>query len=180
MRKTFSKAYCEQNAVEILTKAGVTQHPVHVERLAKSLGIKVRYFPLDEELSGMIFYKEGHVVVGVNARHHVNRQRFTIAHELGHFSLHNDILEQGAHVDKTITMLKRDGESSTGDVRIEVEANQFAAALLMPKDLITAYMDEVGLDYGSMPDEDAIQNTARAFKVSTTTIAFRLGNIFNL
>lgn len=177
-RPRLDRAACERQAAAVLKKTGVESWPVRVDKVAKSLAVKVRYSPLDEDLSGMIFYKDDVAIIGVNSRHHVNRQRFTIAHELGHFRMHNDVLRHGAHVDKFITMLNRDSNSAKGVVSIEVEANQFAAALLMPKSLIVSYMDEKGLSYGTVPDEDAIDEMARAFKVSETAMAIRVGTIF--
>ena len=61
------------------------RYPVRIERIAKVHGIRIRYEPLDDELSGMIFFKDNQAVIGVNAHHNPNRQRYTIAHELGHF-----------------------------------------------------------------------------------------------
>ena len=118
-------------------------------------------------------------MVCVNAWHSQNRQRFTIAHEIGHIILHNEELKGGALVDKTITMLRRDARSASGVHRIEVEANQFAAALLMPRGFIDEYMEEHGLDYGVINDEDAIEDMARAFQVSSMAMAIRLGNIWS-
>lgn len=177
-RVKLDRKSCENQAAKILSDAGVDKAPVRVDRIAKSHGIKVRYEPLDDELSGMIFLKDNLAVIGVNSRHSANRQRFTIAHELGHFFLHRDVLEKGAHVDKLITMLKRDPDAARGVVGIEIEANQFAAGLLMPKRLIMSYMDERGIDYGTVPDDDAIEEMALTFKVSATAMAFRMGTLF--
>lgn len=107
----------------------------------------------------------------------MNRQRFTVPHEIGHVILHAGILNKGVHLDKTITMLRRDVELASGKVAIEVRANQFAAALLMPKSLIAQYMDENGLQYGVSADEDTIEAMAKAFKVSSTAMAIRIGNL---
>lgn len=125
----------------------------------------------------MVFYKDDAPVIGVNSKHHVRRQRFTIAHELGHLQLHDDVLRKGMHVDKVITMLNRDTQSATGSVSIEIEANQFAAELLMPRGLVIQYMDENDLDYGSVPDEQAIDSMANAFNVSSTAMTYRVAKI---
>lgn len=177
-RKPLTLQQCEQAAQQVLDREKIDQWPVRIDRIAKRNGIKIQYSPLDDELSGMAFYKDGVAVVGVNARHHVRRQRFTIAHELGHIELHDDVLRKGMHVDKVITMLNRDTRSTTGTISIEIEANQFAAELLMPRDLVLRYMDERGLDYGMVPDDDAIDAMARAFNVSTTAMTYRIAKIF--
>lgn len=176
--RAMDRQSCELEAEKLLRAANIDSWPVRVDRLAKEQGIKVRYEPLDDELSGMCFFKDGVPVVGVNARHAPNRQRFTIAHEFGHIVMHADILQNGAHVDKTITMLRRDPDSAQGVVEIEIQANQFAAAILMPDYLIRKYIEQNNLDYGHLQDEDVIGDMAKAFKVSSTALAIRMGTIF--
>ena len=168
---------CEVHAKEILRSAEVRRHPVRVDRIAKAQGIKIRYEPLDDELSGMIFIKDNQAVIGVNAHHSPNRQRFTIAHELGHYFLHADILRQGAHVDTVVTMLQRDQGTALGTMNIEIEANQFAAELLMPRHLIDDYLNAEGLGSTAKSDDAVIEYIAKAFKVSTTAMAIRLATI---
>ena len=92
--------------------------------------------------------------------------------------MHADILQKGAHVDKTITMLRRDPDSTQGVVEIEIQANQFAAAILMPDFLIRKYMEENNLDYRLLQDEDVIEEMAKVFKVSSTALAIRMGTMF--
>ena len=167
----------DREAVKLLKSHGVTRWPVNVERVASSEGIELKYEALDDELSGLCFFKEGSPVICVNAWHSHTRQRFTIAHEIGHIKMHSELLKQGALVDKTITILRRDTKSSNGFYRIEIEANQFAANLLMPKRFIQLYLREAGLDYGVKQDESAIEDMARAFQVSPMAMAIRIGNV---
>ena len=168
---------CEARATEILRSAQASQPPVRVNRIAKAHGIKVRYEPLDDELSGMIFLKGNQSIIGVNAHHSPNRQRYTIAHEMGHYFLHMDVLRQGAHVDTAITMLNRDQDAALGTMNIEIEANQFAAELLMPRHMIDDYLNWAGLGSGSKLDDAVIESMARQFKVSTAAMAIRLTTV---
>ena len=73
---------------ELLAQEAVAAPPVPINRIAKALGIQLRFSPLDEQLSGMIYIRDGVPIVGVNSLHHPHRQRFTVAHECGHFLLH--------------------------------------------------------------------------------------------
>ena len=168
---------CEAHATAILENARVRRYPVRVERIAKVHGIKVRYEPLDDELSGMIFINDNQAVIGVNAHHSPNRQRYTIAHELGHYFLHEDILREGAHVDTVITMLNRDRDTALGTVNIEIEANQFAAELLMPRHMIENYLRAEGLGSAAISDDAVVGTMAQAFKVSTAAMAIRLATV---
>src|SRR6185312_11744791 len=100
--------------------------------IIKARGIVLQYAPLDEDLSGMAYVKDGVGIIGLNALHHPNRQRFSAAHELAHHELHADILSRAVHVDKGFQVLLRDDVSSLGIEPREIEANAFASELLMP------------------------------------------------
>jgi len=148
--------------------------PVPVERIAKALGAQVRYSPLDEELSGMIYVQDGTPIIGVNSLHHPNRQRFTIAHEIGHLQLHHSQLTGKIHVDKQFPILMRDTNSATGVERMEIEANQFASELLMPTDLIMKALEAKPFD---IDDERPIEELARRLKVSKQALEYRIRNL---
>ncbi len=161
---------------ELLAEHNVTSAPVPVERIAKALGAQLRFSPLDDELSGMVYVKDGTPIIGVNALHHPNRQRFTIAHECGHLVCHRRAITKEIHVDKSFTtMLMRDSNSATGEDEMEVEANLFAAELLMPASFLALSLKEYPID---IDDEAAITALARKYKVSAAAMRFRLGNLF--
>lgn len=176
-RLRLDRRSCEARATEALKRAEVLRYPVRVERIAKVHGITIRFEPLDDELSGMIFVKDNQAIIGVNAHHSSNRQRYTIAHELGHYFLHADILHEGAHVDTLITMLNRDQDAALGAIDIEIEANQFAAELLMPRQMIENHLRAEGLGSTAVSDEVIVGSMAKAFKVSTAAMAIRLATI---
>ncbi len=154
-------------AREVLKAHGVTSAPVPVERIARKLGVRVQYAPLDNDLSGMAHIRDGVVIVGVNLLHAPNRQRFTLAHELGHVVLHRAILEDNVHVDR---VLLRDRDSSAGLYREEIEANAFASELLMPTEFLDAILGgrQVVLD-----DDEEISTLAKKFRVSESAMRFR-------
>ena len=121
-----SRQAVEARANKLLGSLNIDQIPVPVEKIAKSLGARVRFSPLDDELSGFVFVKNGVPIIGVNSLHHPNRQRYTIAHELGHLELHRQLITSEVHVDKKFPVLMRDANSATGWDKREIEANQFA------------------------------------------------------
>jgi len=152
---------------------------VPVERIAKALGAEIRMSPLDDELSGMIFVRDNKPVIGVNALHHPNRQRFTIAHEIGHLEMHRALIEAQVHVDKTfprLPSLNRDGQSATGNNEIEIQANQFAAELLIPE---RELMKMIGNQTIDIDDDEPIEELARRFKVSKKAMEFRILRVAN-
>ena len=98
------------------------------------------------------------------------RQRFTIAHELGHLRLHSK--DQPVFIDKAPKVMYRNNASATGEIHKEREANAFAAALLMPKDLIANVIENC-----KCGGDDAVKYLAKEFKVSDQAMSFRLSNL---
>jgi Zn-dependent peptidase ImmA (M78 family) len=154
---------------KLLQLTGTTQPPVPVERIAQLRGARVRYVSNEEDISGVLFHEEDQTIIGVNALHSKNRQRFTIAHELGHLALHEG---EEVHVDRRfpVVFLRSHKSSEASDVR-EMEANAFAAELLMPNAMIRKDLGQVTLDY---EDDHVIRELADRYKVSPQAMTFRL------
>lgn len=161
-------------AREVLKEFGVSRAPVPIERIIKARNIVLEYAPLEEELSGMAYIQDDVSIIGINALHHPNRQRFSAAHELAHHVLHSDAIRGAIHVDKGLRVLRRDGVSSEGIDPLEIEANAFAAELLMPQDLLLQACDADGLD---IEDDAGIEKLARKFRVSASAMRFRLASL---
>ena len=160
-------------AQDILRRAKAYTVPVPLDKVAKHLGISVNYEPFDGELSGMIAKKGQHAVIGVNSLQSNNRQRFTLAHEIGHYALH----DFDVHVDKSFVVRNRDSKSSLAIDHEEIEANRFAAELLMPKDLLEADLDKFEID---IEDAETIQHMARRYGVSEQAMTLRIVNLVRL
>ena len=164
----------QKRATDLVEEYGVSTAPVPVERIAKGLDVQLRFSPLDDELSGMVYVKNGTPIIGINALHHPNRQRFTLAHEAGHLVLHRAEITRQIHVDKGFPMLMRNVASATGINEMEIEANFFAAELLMPEQFLARSLQGQSFD---IDDEGAISTLAKEYKVSTAAMRFRLGNL---
>lgn len=158
-------------ARRVLQEFGVKGPPVPVERIIKSRNIALQYAPLEEDLSGIAYIKDGVGIIGVNALHHPNRQRFSLAHELAHHELHAEAIRNEVHVDKSFNVLRRDDLAALGVDPMEIDANAFAAELLMPQEFLAAAIDPGGLD---LDDDAKIEALARKFRVSTSALRFRL------
>lgn len=168
-----SRQAVEARANKLLGSLNIDQIPVPVEKIAKLLGAHVRFSPLDDELSGFVFVKNGVPIIGVNSLHHPNRQRYTIAHELGHLELHRQLITTEVHVDKKFPVLMRDPTSASGTELIEIQANQFAAELLMPRTLIEQALDKKEFD---IDDDGPIEQLAKKFRVSKQALEYRIRN----
>jgi Zn-dependent peptidase ImmA (M78 family) len=164
-----------KSARAILRAFGVKAAPVPVERIIKSKNIVLQYAPLEEELSGMAYIKDGVGIIGINALHHPNRQRFSAAHELAHHMLHEREIGKAVHIDRGFRMLLRDDVSSQGVDPLEIEANAFASELLIPSELLTNALHAGGLD---IEDDAGIEALARKFRVSSSAMRYRLAGRF--
>ena len=145
----------------------MAQAPVPVDQVAQYLGIQVDEADLGEECSGMLVRDEESAVIGVNVKHHEHRKRFTIAHEIAHFVLHGG----EAYIDEPPHIDFRAADSGSGTQQEEKEANQFAAALLMPADQVRAAVAEQPFD---PTQDDELPNLAQRFKVSPQAMTTRL------
>lgn len=159
----------------ILRDFGVKGAPVPVERIIKARNIVLQYAPLEDDLSGMAYIKAGVGIIGVNALHHPNRQRFSAAHELAHHELHAREIQKTVHVDKGFRVLLRDDVSSQGVDPLEIEANAFASELLMPREFLMGALDASGLD---IEDDAGVEALARRFRVSASAMRYRLAGRF--
>lgn len=145
---------------------------VDVHKIAKKLGIEICEDKLDDDVSGVLVMKNTVPFIFINEKQSENRQRFTIAHELGHYVVHHS----DWHVDKgkSIKIYNRDSKSSSGEYLEEIEANQFAAELLMPKENIDRFMAKQKI---TIFDEDSIEKLAEFLKVSIQALSIRLAKL---
>lgn len=137
--------------------------PVKVGALATALGLKVVLATLPMNISGLIQPDgNGDTIIKVNRFESKERQRFTIAHEIAHFLLHRDRIDNGI-VD---SVLYRSKLSS----RIEAEANKLAADIIMPTSAVYPAIRRFG---GQMTDDD-IATLAIEFGVSKQAMEIRV------
>lgn len=148
---------------------GVVKPPVPVQDLAETLGIKVVSTPLESGVSGALIKDGENWFIVVNSNHHTNRQRFTIAHEIAHFHLEHAREE---HVDREFTVLMRDENSAMATDPKEIEANRFAAELLMPEEMIIGDFVKIG-----RIDDEIVSRLALKYQVSKLAFEHRLRNI---
>lgn len=168
---TTSRAARRRIVGELLAQAGVTEPPVPVEQLAHRAGAVLRYVPFEGEISGMLYHEAGQVVIGVNALHSPTRQRFSIAHELGHLRLHQG---RKLRIDRDFRTLFRDGHSAEAIDPEEMETNDFAAELLMPANWLERDLANSKFDY---EDDESLRSLAERYRVSLQAMLFRLTNL---
>ena len=132
--------------------------PVSLAKIVSYLGLTIStgHFE-DDNIDG--YYVKSEKTIYISSSAPLSRKLFTIAHEIGHFLLHNKEREVFYRTDS----LNIDIQDQTE----EQEANWFAASLLMPENYIREYWDDV----------QNIHEMALIFNVSQIAMAYRLKNL---
>ena len=157
------------------------QIPIPLFDIVRDLDLTV--YATDEfnhRQSGSISNEDGRFVIYVNALHPKSRQLFTIAHEIGHYILHKKQLEkEKEHIDTVEQPIKnghpilhRTGSKNytPEQQQMEIEANDFAAELLMPKKHFITFWDKA----------ESIDEVAQHFGVSASAVALRAKNLLGV
>jgi Zn-dependent peptidase ImmA (M78 family) len=159
----------EELTTKILKEEKMFKIPVDPVLLANKLGIKVNNAIFDDNtLSGMIAKKKNSSLILVNNNDTAFRKRYTIAHEIGHLFLH--LKKDGEYIDYEINLFRDDNDPALKDhaeYYVEVEANKFAAALLMNKLLVKEMWDKY----------KSIEKLSKLFNVSSTAMAIRINDL---
>lgn len=139
--------------------------PLDPFKLMREYGIVYQLMAF-ENLEGIYLVPDGEddlPVVGINYKRKITRQRFTAAHELCHHlkDRRSEICPKGGNGSET-----------------EQFAEQFAAELLMPRELFLSVAREYKVD-GKVSLDDALQ-IAERFGVSFRSCVLRLAYTFHL
>ncbi|ESZ28012.1 ImmA/IrrE family metallo-endopeptidase [Mesorhizobium sp. L2C084A000] len=157
------------NALEVLDKY-LGDVPVRVEDAIRELDVSLKMnADLPFGISGQIKrLPNGRYEISSAAGETNSRQRFTIAHELGHYVLHRGMLGAGVN-DDTKYRTVRDSNLYNGaidDVH-ERQANSFAANILIPEATIKR-------DIGWYK---FVSEAAKVYNVSKSSMRWRLNNL---
>lgn len=131
--------------------------------------LQIYLSPLDTEISGAIGFnkKEKKFEILINKEKPQNRINFTLAHEIGHYFLHQDVIKKDDVIDSedvieaSNVLFRLDTALATV---IEKEANNFAASLIMPESLVRRAWKAYG----------TVEGCAKLFQVSLVAMSIRL------
>lgn len=160
----------ERNAQDLLDTVwspgwGEFRKPVDAVAIAHELGIQVYFAGLERDVFGMLVKRPGDdPAIYLNGLDSENRQRFTCAHELGHYDLRVTPGDAGPTGEDDWSYIdRRSSLSSTGDDPEERYANLFAASLLMPRPEVLR-----------LADQHSVTSLAYLFGVSAEAMGYRL------
>ena len=164
-----TKSSIEAIATDTLHQHGLHSIPVDPVALANRLGIKVNNAKFSEPSLAALLSKRGsNVWILLDESGHPHRKRFSIAHELGHHFLH--LHTDGEMIDHNADLFRvneYDSEDMTQERVKEIQANQFAAALLMPEILVRQAWQK----------RRSISELARLFQVSEEAMGYRIASL---
>jgi len=184
MKEKFLREPKRYSPKQILEISGIKEPPVDLSKILTTFGISQdQGFDFDKlSLSGYIHWSKDRksVELWVNPIEAEVRQRFTLSHELGHLFQHmlphHSIVGTADSFEDTPSKFHRDGSTSPE----EREANQFAAQLLMPAEMLRKHAKELAdsnrKENGKigLSRSEYIERLASAFKVSKQAMEIRL------
>lgn len=147
--------------------------PFPYENVSEAMSdLDISFFELDDSsVSGATLYKEGKFNIVVNSSKPANRQHFTLAHELGHYFLHKELLrkdggliDEDQQLDVAKILYRRDDAEYR---EVERQANRFAASLIMPRWLVVDAWNAT----------HSVESCAKIFKVSQSAMSIRLSEL---
>lgn len=156
-----SLATAKTQAKKILKENFVLEPPVDVYEITRNEGIRVieEPFPEDyEDVSGFINIEDDCPVMYINESEPKNRKKFTVAHELGHWVLHEEAIRE----DTRRAVMFRVALGEPNQDLLEKEANAFAAELLVPLDM-----------FEKLEESQSQNELATIFEVSAEVIGYR-------
>ncbi|MHC3986253.1 ImmA/IrrE family metallo-endopeptidase [Acinetobacter sp. TW_SC_4] len=165
-------------AYSYLPDGAQTKPPIDIEDIIISNGIKIREDgSLSDGVIGKITFEESKAIISINPRENTykSRRRFTLAHEFAHFVLHSNE-GQREFIDMSDTMYRSDASND-----YEVEANHFAACILMPEGSLIDYAENLVGYFKENPlefsEDEFVRRLAFTFNVSIQSMRFRLTNM---
>lgn len=143
--------------------------PVKLGAMAAEMGIVVKLSTMKPGASGHIKRNgEGGYLIRINRHETRERQRFTLAHEIAHFLLHQDEIDRLPDGIED-NVLYRSGAPE----QKEYEANRLAADLIMPARLVETELEALGTPVS----DEIIDRIAEIFQVSKAAMEIRLSNV---
>lgn len=164
MSQRLDQNAAEYHAKEVHQEFSISAFPIDPFEIAKQNEIKLQEMTVTEGVSGVLMRSGYSFTIGYNtAIQSAGFQRFTVAHELGHYYL-------PGHPDNLFPLGNGRHESQAGfssSDQWERQADCFAAALLMPSVLFQEALRDAG---EGLP---AIESMARLCQTSLTATAIR-------
>ena len=167
----------EEQAKSVREQVGWMTIPIDPFAIASRLDVEVLLGSFDDDSTeGVLRTFEGRAQILVRVASSLARQKFTVAHEIGHYILHwmpeEDNRSDGENfVDDDLKLYRRSTDSNQPTTREdrnrEIQANMFASALLIPKPDLIAFRKQMS----------SVKALANIFGVSEVAMRYRIGEL---
>lgn len=153
--------YAKEQAEKVLQENYISSWPVPVEELVEFEGLGLIHTEFEDgDIAGVINLEKKYLYI--NQADSIQRQRFTIAHELAHWLLHKDAMQEN----NMLAVLYRKPLGKDEEDPLEKEANCFAANLLVPDFMLN---QAIAIEGSNASDS----RLAHIFNVSIPVIGYR-------
>ena len=133
------RGWARQMARGLLKKYCIQDPGTPIGDIVRCEGLEIHFMDWGEDISGLLVKQNDAVIVGLNKNHARTRQRFTLAHEFGHYVLMHDQLESvPASIDHP------PDPSQLFPQNAEQEANEFAGEILVPMRILKTVHKQEG------------------------------------
>lgn len=148
-----------EKAEGLIKTLGIKQVPIDLNKIAVLLGFNIISYPFPDKRKGMV-YVEGKVrVIGINEKHPITLQRYTVAHEFGHFV--------NGHQHEDNFFIEDETRYYNHHFQQEREADRFAAELLMPVSFLKNDVLIMGLDLNRLKEKYLVSEDAMRIRLET-------------
>lgn len=152
-----------EKAVSLLKAANIEKAPVDLDKIAKLLGFMVVPYPFPDKRKGMVFIEGGVRVIGINEKHPISLQRYTVGHEFGHFV--------NGHQHEDNMFIEDETKYFDHHFQQEREADAFSGELLMPKHFLEYDLALMGLDIEKLIELYQVSEQAMWIRLKTLRLA---------
>ena len=118
--------------------------------------LRLEYAVMEPATSGSLMFNDGVWVIRVNKNQNIRRQRFTVAHELGHYMMHRNKSE--SFTDEVFFRTEKKDA-------IEYRANEFASQLLMPEERVRRAIAGGDRNLGKLSERFNVSSAAMKARV---------------
>ena len=144
----------------------ITQFPIDPFYIANKLNVQVDEIIGGDDFDGILYFINNKPYININKNiSNQNRKHFTVAHELGHFSIPSHRRDKFECISDFLNPFRN-------NPAIEAEANQFASELLLPERLLKPMLHTYKPDFesiGELSEDCGTSLTATAIKFTTLT-----------
>lgn len=123
--------FCREYVRKILAKYNCDNPPIDLFLIAKNEGFNVQLLDQPSKFSGILH--KGRKAIGLNKHHHINRQRFSLAHEMAHYYLDHPEVQKLQSFDRV----------SKAEKIYDQEADEFAGEILVPRSLLKKELRQI-------------------------------------